>query len=437
MAKISFRTIGKTDKQNIYIELSLERGKQCRRNTGFTIKPNEWSETFKLPKTTNAHLKKLKLDLQQLQNDIENRCNSAVSQGDLINGDWLQLQLDELLGKAGKADTDLLALHCQSYINGLPFKSNGKRQTGASPSTVKKYITIRNKIEAFEKHRKKKIYVKDVDMNFRKEFLAYLTDVEHLASNTCGRYIKFVTTICKDAKIYGIATNPQLDSIKGFTDEVAKIHLTFEEIDQIDRAELVSDSLANARDWLIIGCYIGQRVSDLLRLTTENIVNKCGMDLIELTQQKTGKQVVIPIHPRVRQILDSRGGEFPRKISDQKFNEYIKRVAMAAGIDEPTSGATMKEQTHAGEKMFRKETGVFPKYELVTSHICRRSFASNYYAEMPTSLIIQITGHSTESQFLEYVGKPPMDHAQQIAEYLLSIYQKQQNKPKLEILKAN
>ncbi len=437
MGKITYRLYGKTETVSIYLDLTVTRLNQLRRKTGYTINRKDWSEAQHLPKTSSEKLKKLKLDLQQLRIDIENRSNIAVSQGVLMDNEWLRIQIEESLGNVTKTDTDLLANHCQSYIDSLPFKSDGNRQTGASEATVKKYVTIRNKIEAFEKHRKKKIYVKDVDMNFRKEFLAYLTDVEHLASNTCGRYIKFVKTVCNDAKIYGIATNPQLDAIKGFTDEVAKIHLTFEEIDQIDRAELVSDSLANARDWLIIGCYIGQRVSDLLRLTTENIVNKCGMDLIELTQQKTGKQVVIPIHPRVRQILDSRGGEFPRKISDQKFNEYIKRVAMAAGIDEPTSGAIMKEQTHAGEKMFRKETGVYPKYELVTSHICRRSFASNYYAEMPTSLIIQITGHSTESQFLEYVGKPPMDHAQQIAEYLLSIYQKQQSKPKLEILKAN
>ena len=97
----------------------------------------------------------------------------------------------------------------------------------------------------------------------------------------------------------------------------------------------------------------------------------------------------------------------------------------------------MQEILIKGKKEFRKLEGTFPKHELVTSHICRRSFASNYYGEMPTPLIIAITGHSTERQFLVYVGKEPNDHAQQIAEYLNMIYQKQQNKPKLEVRKAN
>ena len=47
---------------------------------------------------------------------------------------------------------------------------------------------------------------------------------------------------------------------------------------------------------------------------------------------------------------------------------------------------------------------------------------------MLTSLIINITGHSTEQQYLQYVGKEPYDHAQQIAEYFTSIYTKQRAK---------
>lgn len=159
--------------------------------------------------------------------------------------------------------------------------------------------------------------------------------------------------------------------------------------------------------------------------------------MIELQQKKTGKQIVLPLHPRIKEILNSRNGEYPRKISAVKFNLHIKKITQFAGIDEPTTGAIMQAITINNKKEYRKLEGTFPKYELVTSHICRRSFASNYYGEMPTSLIISITGHSTEKQFLEYVGKEPIDHAQKIAEYLNMIYQQQQNKPKIEVRKAN
>jgi hypothetical protein len=48
-------------------------------------------------------------------------------------------------------------------------------------------------------------------------------------------------------------------------------------------------ALENAKDWLIIGCYIGQRVSDLLPLTNDNITVRNGLELIELTQKKRAR----------------------------------------------------------------------------------------------------------------------------------------------------
>jgi len=45
-----------------------------------------------------------------------------------------------------------------------------------------------------------------------------------------------------------------------------------------------------------------------------------------------------------------------------------------------------------------------PKYAFVTSHIMRRSFASNYYGKIETPLLMNINGHSKESIFLSYIG---------------------------------
>ncbi len=53
----------------------------------------------------------------------------------------------------------------------------------------------------------------------------------------------------------------------------------------------------------------------------------------------------------------------------------------------------------------------------VTSHIGRRSFATNNYGKIPTSLLISATGHSTEQMFLEYIGKTDTQKAMQLADY--------------------
>lgn len=123
------------------------------------------------------------------------------------------------------------------------------------------------------------------------------------------------------------------------------------------------------------------------------------------------------VHPKVKEILNKRGGQFPPrpavKLESAKtlFNRWIKKVCKTAGLTEQIQGAKVNPDTN------RKESGVFEKWELVTSHICRRSFATNYYGEMPTALIMNVTGHSTEKEFLNYIGKTNIDYAEQMAKY--------------------
>ena len=69
-----------------------------------------------------------------------------------------------------------------------------------------------------------------------------------------------------------------------------------------------------------------------------------------------------------------------------------------AGIDGLVSGFKNNPKTR------RKEIVCAQKYEFVTSHIMRRSFASNYYGKIETPLLMNITGHSKESTFLTYIG---------------------------------
>ena len=73
-------------------------------------------------------------------------------------------------------------------------------------------------------------------------------------------------------------------------------------------------------------------------------------------------------------------------------------------------------------KQKRKKEGVYAKHQLITSHVCRRSFATNLYGTpMPTALIMQITAHSTEKMFLNYIGKSNKDLALEITKYFLDL----------------
>jgi integrase len=94
------------------------------------------------------------------------------------------------------------------------------------------------------------------------------------------------------------------------------------------------------------------------------------------------------------------------------FNRYIKKVCQISGIDQIEKGNKFDSE------LKRTVYGSFPKYELISSHCCRRSFATNHYGDIkyPTPLLMSITGHSTEKTFLIYIGKKPINHSLQLAE---------------------
>ena len=113
-------------------------------------------------------------------------------------------------------------------------------------------------------------------------------------------------------------------------------------------------------------------------------------------QQKTKKAVTVGVaDPLVIKLLEN---EFPRKVSQVAFNKQIKALCKMAGIEDLVSGFKNNPKTR------RKEIIKAPKYAFVTSHIMRRSFASNYYGKIETPLLMNITGHSKESTFLTYIG---------------------------------
>lgn len=55
-------------------------------------------------------------------------------------------------------------------------------------------------------------------------------------------------------------------------------------------------------------------------------------------------------------------------------------------------------------KKVKDELKEVPKYEAVTTHSMRRSYASNYYNVIPTALIMSVTKHATEIQLHKYLG---------------------------------
>ena len=280
---------------------------------------------------------------------------------------------------------------------------------------IKRCRVIQNKLIRFQDFIKKPILIREVNDSFKNTFIDYLKS-ENYAQNTIQRDIVFIKTFCKHARFLGLETHPQLDDLKAEKKKVPIIYLNFSELERIENAPDLPEYLINARDWLIISCYTGQRISDFMRFTSDMIRIEDNKTLIEFTQKKTGKVMTVPLHKKVLEILDKRDGSFPRPISSQKYNDYIKEVCKEAELFDKVPGSKLVEIGEDTGK-FRKVYKDYEKWELVSSHIGRRSFASNFYGKIPTTYLIYITGHSTETMFLQYIGKSNKDLALEISKY--------------------
>ncbi len=66
----------------------------------------------------------------------------------------------------------------------------------------------------------------------------------------------------------------------------------------------------------------------------------------------------------------------------------------------------------------QRNENTMPKYRLMTTHTARRSFATNMYLKgVPSYIIMQITGHRTESAFLKYIKISNYMAANEIEKY--------------------
>jgi integrase len=249
------------------------------------------------------------------------------------------------------------------------------------------------------------------------------------STNYVGKNIANIRTICLDAYKNDIETSTQIKIIKGISESKEPedvIILSEDEQETIKNTPLIREALINARKWLLLGCLIGQRAGDMLNITAKNIKDLNGIKIIELKQQKTGKLVAIPLLPEAIAIIESG---LPYKISLVHFNEYIKDVCELAGLDTPTKGRKKVKQGQPSVK------DLYPKYKVISSHVCRRSFASNFYGRIPTPVLMNITAHGTERMFLNYIGKTTYDNAYQMLEYFSKLVPKVKTPPQMEVLR--
>jgi integrase len=249
----------------------------------------------------------------------------------------------------------------------------------------------------------------------KKPVEGFVDDLDFYLNNKCLNAAKFmglkVNTIGKQHKNLKVFLNWCFDSeiyprfnlshIKTFTEESDAVYLTQEEVNKIKNKKLNDENENLVRDVFLIGVETALRYVDLCKLTKENIK---GEDLHIIPSKQRGysnKKLIIPISSTVKSILKKYNNIPPNYPYNKStlFIKTIQKIAERCEINE--------EFTFVHQYKDKKIATTNFKYNLITTHTCRRSFVTlKYYAKknrMPTAAIMKFSGHSTERGLLRYL----------------------------------
>ena len=127
-----------------------------------------------------------------------------------------------------------------------------------------------------------------------------------------------------------------------------------------------------------------------------------------MKEKEKQTEVAGPMTKEVERLLSKYNNSL-YKISNQKFNDYLYDVvAKCEGLEIEVTKKTIQGKQ---EIIIKK-----PKYEFITSHTARRSFATNEYMAKGLNVrdIMAITGHKTEKSFYKYIRQTPKENAERI-----------------------
>ena len=341
--------------------------------TGLVTKFDNWSDAKQKikPKADIEQKDFINKNLKDLETFIIQQYNIDFNSRKPITKNWLKDNISSFFGRANK--DELHKTYFVEWIKEFVYNADKRIYKGnkVTKSTIKNYNNVYNRLTEFETFTNTKLRFEDIDLKFYSAFVNYCKDEKNYNNNTTGNLINRIKFFCRQIEKENLPINPQFkhSEFMGISNKTFDVYLTETEINKIYNYDFSKSlRLDNARDLFIIGLRTGLRVSDFLQLKNIDI-NK---GFIEIETTKTNETVIIPLCSQVKAIIEKNSNKLPRSISDQNFNLYIKEICKDAGITETVKGAIVNPETK------RKEIGRYEKYKLVSSHTCRRSFASNF-----------------------------------------------------------
>ena len=357
-------TASKSKQGKIDLRITFDY-KQKFISTGLAVLPSQWTDA---PKDGN-HIKGTGADMEQNAILSEMRKKALKIVSDMLENGRVDISAVPVLMKRQNVGMTFL-----DYV----FKRMEVKKKQITDHTHKSYVTTFNKLSEFGKIK----FFTDVTQGNIRAFSEWLHAYERAETDKYGRSIK---KRYSQATIYKITSNLSLfisDAVvDGYLDENPYVtkrmnenkgatridqYLTKDEVAMIEKSEMPTKSLSEARDLFLVQCYTGMAYIDLMTYDFTRHRANTGLELCSGCRHKTGVEFAFVMTDRARAILEKYDYFLP-KVPNQKYNIKLKLVADAAKIDKP-----------------------------LTSHMGRRTAGSVWLNDgIPVEVVSRCLGHSS------------------------------------------
>ena len=368
-----------------------------------------------LAKRVNRNLARLRTDLDELFAEYNGIEKLSPNHTDGVD------YLDELFTKAaaiigGKLQIDS-AEEKASRLTPTQFfedfiehwgKTPNKR-TGIIPKaeTMWNYANTVRRYKDFIVDSGRKDSFSIFDEDFQTDFVDYLLNEQALCMNSIVSSLSQLKVMLRRALQKNYIHDSSFLQWNSKTVNFTKVYLNDDELNSIYNLQITDkirkennigteSHIEESRDLFILSARTGLRYSDLRHLNTATWEMDEGHEKLTILVQKTSERVAIPLHKQVIEIFNKYQGELPVVVDKSRYNEQIRICAKLAGINRKVETFEWVQ----GRPIIRGHL----KYELVSSHTARRSFATNLFLKCKSAYsVMAITGHKTEENFKRYI----------------------------------
>ena len=416
------------------------KGEKGKYSTGVSTKIKCWSGNSENPvsksdsghQRKNLRIKEVELQLRKVIDGI--LLKDLIPYPKLVTSEYNRVGVKK--EKETKKEYDFFLLldeFNKSLDINIEVTTSTKKTIRSILHQIKNYLNEIRRITYFELDR--------FDEEFIENYKWYCVTTKKLSNSTIHKHFRQIRSMINWCKRRGFSdyTFPKFNVQFGENDivflqrdEILKLfncrqfdfetpeHTKFTKeyfVDTLNgRKDDVTRSYTNwevYKDMLIFGCGVGCRFSDLVRLKIDNVKYKTKDDpheYIKFNMVKTKKEVRVPFNSLTYFIYKkySKGKTieqyiFPTTprgnvISNQKFNENLKELSKVVGLNRRVIKREFVGRDVKGGTDMSK-----PLYEVISSHIVRRTFIrEGVNSNLPYHVIRSMSGHTNDKVFQGY-----------------------------------